>query len=71
MKDCIGFKLNARLTAHHATRSGLGIALLPTHLAEGDENLNPLHFHQIADAQLAVDGKIEKGQITMIPGPIV
>lgn len=39
MEDRVGFKVNSLLAAHQAACSGLGIALLPTYFAEGDENL--------------------------------
>jgi len=39
MDDRVGFEVNSLIAAYQAACSGLGLALLPTYLAEGNENL--------------------------------
>lgn len=39
MEGRVGFKVNSILATHQAACSGLGIALLPTYLAEGNQSL--------------------------------
>lgn len=39
LEDRVGLKVNSLLASYQTARSGLGIALLPTYLAEGEEGL--------------------------------